>query len=130
MEEKTNTEKPVLNTNELAFERTILAENRTLMAWIRTSISMISFGFTIYKFFHEINQAASPSPHFFTPRKVGMVMIGFGLLALIWGLTEHMAVTRKLKDNYPGVQKSKSAWLAVLVLLFGLVLFFGVLFRQ
>ena len=27
-----------------------MAADRTLMAWIRTTLSMISFGFTIYKF--------------------------------------------------------------------------------
>ena len=34
----------------LAVDRTRLAHERTLMAWIRTATSMISFGFTIYKF--------------------------------------------------------------------------------
>ncbi len=41
-------EKP--DSNELAVERTIMAAERTLMSWTRTSISLISFGFTIYKF--------------------------------------------------------------------------------
>ena len=35
----------------LAVERSVMAAERTLMAWIRTAISMIGFGFTIYKFF-------------------------------------------------------------------------------
>ena len=35
----------------LAADRTWLADERTLMAWIRTATSLISFGFTIYKFF-------------------------------------------------------------------------------
>ena len=35
----------------LAVDRTALAHERTLMAWIRTAASLISFGFTIYKFF-------------------------------------------------------------------------------
>ena len=34
----------------LALERTRLAAERSLMAWVRTALSMISFGFTIYKF--------------------------------------------------------------------------------
>ena len=34
----------------LALERTAIAAKRTLMAWVRTSISMIGFGFSIYKF--------------------------------------------------------------------------------
>jgi putative membrane protein len=45
--------KPTLSNIDLAFERTMLAYERTLMAWIRTAISLISFGFTIYKFFQE-----------------------------------------------------------------------------
>ena len=36
---------------DLAYQRTIIAAERTLMAWIRTALSMIGFGFTIYKFF-------------------------------------------------------------------------------
>ena len=39
------------DATQLALDRTWLAHERTLMAWIRTSVSMISFGFTIYKFF-------------------------------------------------------------------------------
>ena len=42
---------------ELALKRTLLAHQRTLMAWIRTSASMISFGFTIYKFFEYLTTA-------------------------------------------------------------------------
>ncbi len=36
----------------LALDRTALAHERTLMAWVQTAVSLISFGFTIYKFFH------------------------------------------------------------------------------
>ena len=36
---------------DLAVERSVMAAERTLMAWIRTALSMIGFGFTIYKFF-------------------------------------------------------------------------------
>jgi putative membrane protein len=34
---------------DLAVDRTVMAAGRTLMAWVRTALSMISFGFTIYK---------------------------------------------------------------------------------
>jgi putative membrane protein len=121
--------KPVLSNTDLAFERTMLAENRTLMAWIRTAISMISFGFTIYKFFQEMSKG-SASHRLLTPRIVGMLMISFGLLALVWGLAEHHAMFKKLKKSYPGIERSNTTLLAVLVLLFGLFLLSGVLFRQ
>jgi putative membrane protein len=45
----TPTVKP--DATELAVDRTWLAYERTLMAWVRTATSMISFGFSIYKFF-------------------------------------------------------------------------------
>lgn len=46
--------------------RTIMAADRTLMAWLRTSLSMLSFGFTIYKVLDTAAQkdmiAATNSP--------------------------------------------------------------------
>jgi uncharacterized membrane protein YidH (DUF202 family) len=38
-------------SDDLSIKRTRLSYDRTLMAWIRTATSLISFGFTIYKFF-------------------------------------------------------------------------------
>jgi putative membrane protein len=121
--------KTALSNTDLAFERTMLAENRTLMAWIRTAISMISFGFTIYKFFQEATKTGD-TRRFFTPRLVGMIMISFGLLALLWGLAEHRAMVKKLKKSYPGLERSNTSLLAILIILFGLALFLGALFRQ
>jgi uncharacterized membrane protein YidH (DUF202 family) len=44
-------------STQLAAERTRLAYERTLMAWVRTGTSLITFGFTIYKFFEEFRKA-------------------------------------------------------------------------
>jgi putative membrane protein len=127
MADQDTTTEPVLSNTDLAFERTILAESRTLMAWIRTSISLVSFGFTIYKFFHE---TAADVHRLLTPRKVGMLMIGIGILALVWGMMEHRDTIKKLKKSYPGLKPSRTAWLAILILLFGIILFLGALFKQ
>ena len=40
-----------LSSDDMARMRTLMAADRTLMAWVRTALSMISFGFTIFKFF-------------------------------------------------------------------------------
>jgi len=128
--EKNTTEEPVMNSNDLAFERTILGEKRTLMAWIRTGISLISFGFTIYKFFQEASTKTGIAHRLLSPRKVGMIMIVLGQLALLWGLMDHNEMMKKLKKSYSGAEESRSKWLAMLVLLFGVVMFLGVLFRQ
>ncbi len=47
-EPKTSSELATQRTN-LAVKRTLMGADRTLMAWVRTALSMISFGFTIYK---------------------------------------------------------------------------------
>ncbi|HEV8507183.1 MAG TPA: DUF202 domain-containing protein [Chitinophagaceae bacterium] len=122
--------KPTLSNTDLAFERTALAYERTLMAWIRTAISLISFGFTIYKFFQEWRKTEQPVQTFFTPRIVGMVMILFGLLGLLFASIQHYTAIKKLKKDCPNVQRSLSSVLAILILMFGLALFLGALFRQ
>jgi len=130
MEKNTEVNNDMLSSTDLAFERTVLAYERTLMAWVRTSISMISFGFTIYKFFEETGRTEAGQHRLMTPRIVGMIMIGFGLLSLILAQVQHQVAIRKLKLSYPAVQKSLSTIIGILVLLFGLTLFFGALFRQ
>jgi len=121
---------PTLSNTDLAFERTMLAHERTLMAWVRTAVSMISFGFTIYKFFQEWRKTEGAVQSIFTPRIVGMVMIMFGLLGLLFAQIQHHTAVKKLKQDYPRVQKSLSSVLAILILVFGLALFLAALFRQ
>ena len=105
-DQKNNADDQVLSNTDLAFERTVLAENRTLMAWVRTAISLISFGFTIYKFFQEHTQA---SHRFLTPRRVGMIMILFGLLVILI-IVESAALKRGVaEDGKRGYKKLKTA---------------------
>ena len=122
--------KPTLSNTDLAFQRTMLAYERTLMAWIRTAISLISFGFTIYKFFQEWRKSEQPVQSVFTPRIVGMMMILFGLIGLLFAEIQHVSAIKKLRRDYPKVERSLSSVLAVLILMFGLALFLAVLFRQ
>jgi inner membrane protein YidH len=127
-EEKTGT--MTISNTDLAMERTALAHERTLMAWIRTSVSLISFGFTIYKFFEEWNRNPNATKTLLTPREVGMLMIGFGLIALLLAQIQHRSAVKKLKKLYPTIQISVSGVLSILILIFGLMLFLGALFRQ
>jgi len=122
--------KPALSNTDLAFERTALAYERTLMAWIRTAISLISFGFTIYKFFQEWRKTEEPVQSIFTPRIVGMIMILFGFIGLLFASVQHYTAIKKLKRDYPNVQRSLSSVLAILILIFGLALFLAALFKQ
>ena len=130
IEEKNSQAHTALSNTDLAFERTLLAYERTLMAWIRTGVSLISFGFTLYKVFEEWRKTEQPVQSLFTPRIVGMIMILFGLLGLLFAEIQHYRAIKKLRMDYPKAQRSLSSVLAILILMFGLALFLGVLFRQ
>ena len=45
-------------STKLSYDRTRLAYENTMMAWVRTATSLITFGFSIYKFFSVISNMA------------------------------------------------------------------------
>ena len=114
---------------DLSFQRTALSYERTLMSWVRTAISLISFGFTIYKFFEEVYKGETHA-RLLSPRKVGMIMMLFGFIGLLFAQIQHSIAYKRLKAEYPQIQQSLSSVLSVLILIFGLILFLAALFRQ
>lgn len=117
----------------LALQRTIIAAERTLMAWIRTALSMIGFGFTIYKFFQylpeEIAAGNIPRPH--APRNLAMALIALGTLALVAAAWQHWNILKGIgvPPHKRGIQ-SISFVVAFFVVLIGVVTFYGVLMRS
>lgn len=66
------------------------------MAWVRTATSLISFGFTIYKFFQYLQEQQGPlRERAFGPRQYATLMIVIGLLALVFATFQHR---RDMKD--------------------------------
>jgi len=86
--EKSATELAVERT-DLATERTLMAADRSLMAWIRTALSMISFGFTIYKLLQGFEAAGTNLGQASSPRFMGMFLTGLGTMAMIFGTVEY-----------------------------------------
>lgn len=112
---------------DLAVERTLLAHERTLMAWVRTATSLISFGFTIYKFFDYLVQSkqAVASASAFGPREFAMALIGIGLVALVLAIVEHQRSRAAILALGGDVRRSLAQVMAVLVAglgVFGLLL--------
>jgi putative membrane protein len=105
---------------------------RTLMAWIRTSLSLISFGFTIFKFLEAIkDKGGGGEMRQNAPRNLGLFLIflGMGLLVLaIYQFQKAMATVQEYSPTKP--QFSISLIGAIGVLLAGLFtilnIFFGV----
>ena len=108
----------------LAVDRSRLAHERTLMAWIRTATSMISFGFTIYKFLEA--QPARERQFTFVERILnartfGMIMITVGLFGLFFAALENHRELGDLRARYgeARIPRSNSMRVAILVAIFG-----------
>lgn len=114
----------------LAYDRTRLAYDRTMMAWVRTATSLISFGFTIYKFFQIEIGKGEPSNHLIGPREFALMMIGIGLLSLLMATIQHRQDRNVLRAMNPEVPRSMAAVLAGLIALLGIVAFVAVIFQQ
>jgi putative membrane protein len=118
------------DATRLALERTRLAYERTLMAWTRTAIALISFGFTIYKFFQYLREERqAPDADFLGPRGFALLMIGIGLTALVFATVEHRESMKALRGSYGPVPYSIASVVAGLIALLGVAGLLSVLLQ-
>jgi putative membrane protein len=122
---------PMDVTTRLAYERTFLAFERTLMAWIRTASSLITFGFSIYKFFQLERGAGKdfPSAQVIGPRDFSMMLIVIGLLSLVTATIQHRRQREALKKECPYAPPSTAGLVAGVISVLGLLAIFAVIFR-
>ena len=115
----------------LAVDRTRLAYERTLMAWVRTAASMISFGFTIYKYFQfEFNGRPFKEGDIVGPRGFAIIMISIGVLALLLSTIQHRNSLQGLRAEYGGqVPLSLATLVASLFSVLGLIALVTVILR-
>jgi putative membrane protein len=117
-------------STDLAVDRTRLAHDRTLMAWVRTSASLISFGFTIYKFFEYMQDNRQPVPdRAFGPPEFALFLITIGLVALVLATIQHRHDLRVMRKHYAHVPYSLATIVGGLVAILGIVTFGAVIFR-
>lgn len=118
----------------LAFERTRMSVDRTLMANLRTSLSLVSFGFTIFSFFRllsgdDVIGDVIPEG---APARFGLALVLLGILVLAHGIWFDWATIRRIELDRqaqvsrgymdPGRPLSRSAIqvISLLLLLLGL----------
>jgi len=121
------------DSTDMAVLRTLMAADRSLMAWVRTGLSLITFGFTLYKFLEysreRLLETGSMLATVSGPKTVGLFMIGVGILCLILGTAENMAIVKGLHKRHDFKHNKYSLLMAGIILIFGIVLFLGVLLR-
>ena len=113
---------------DLATDRTMMAADRSLMAWIRTALSMISFGFTIYKVLQSLEATGKDLGHAGSPRTVGLFLVTMGTCAMVFGTIEYWTHLQSLRNyrDYPIWRPSFV--IALLMSSVGVLLFFAITF--
>jgi putative membrane protein len=113
----------------LAVLRTLMGADRSLMAWIRTALSMVGFGFTIYKFLQGYAAGGGSLGAAGEPRMVGLFLIGAGTVSIILGLLEYWQGARDL-SAYEDIPVWRPVFVIALVIaLFSVSLLGAVLLR-
>jgi putative membrane protein len=117
-----------LNT-DLAIERTLMAADRSLMAWVRTALSMISFGFTIYKVLEAMQQQGGMAAASQSPRNMGLFLTGLGTMAMVMGTIEYWLRLKAMQRDKSLRLMQPSFVMALIMSATGLFIFAGITFR-
>jgi putative membrane protein len=115
---------------DLGVMRTMMSADRTLMAWIRTSLSMLSFGYTIYKLLNEVQVLEKAAIADSAPRNAGLLLSTAGTAALILGIIEYAGTLRMLRQSHPFALMRPSLIMSLVMAFVGMALSFGIVTRM
>ena len=122
---------PALDTStELAFERTRNSYENTMMSWIRTATSLITFGFSIYKFFQIEAPSEKQQNYLIGPREFALALVSIGLISLLLATLENRQNIRRLGAQHAGKQRSLSVLVAALIAILGFLALLAMIFRE
>jgi inner membrane protein YidH len=117
------------SSTRLAVERTAMAAERTQMAWVRTATSLISFGFTFYKFFELELKGTTHTGGIIGPQGFASILICTGLFSLLLATLQHRHSMRSLQQSYGVVPRSVAGPVSFLVGGLGVLALIGVILR-
>jgi putative membrane protein len=122
---------PALDTSTiLAFDRTRASYERTMMSWVRTATSLITFGFSVYKFF-QIEVPTNTNAHrLIGPREFALALVIIGLVSLVLATLEYRQNIRFLDAQFGDTRRSLAVIMAALISLLGILALVLMLFRQ
>ena len=118
------------DSTRLALERTRESYENTMMSWIRTATSLITFGFSIYKFF-QIEAPNRPQQNrLIGPREFALALVSIGLFSLVLATLENRQKIRALDAQYAGKRRSLSVLVAALISILGVLALLAMIFRE
>jgi len=120
-------ETPPKLADVLATERTRMAADRTLMGWIRTALSMIGFGFTIFKFLESVESKETMRLH--SPRAAGLTLISIGVFSLVIACIQHWKYVKRLRSDQPYRPWDLGLVVAALIGFLGLAMIVSIILR-
>jgi putative membrane protein len=119
------------DATQLAIDRTRLAFERTTMAWVRTATSLITFGFSVYKFFH-IEPGKDVPDRLIGPREFALMMISIGIFSLVVATVQHWHSMQSLRAHAPHMKIHRSLAIVVgaLMSVLGVLALIAVILRR
>jgi putative membrane protein len=98
------------------------------MAWVRTALSMIGFGFTIFKFLHGLQEAGNlhlRRPE--EPRVIGLFLVALGTCSLLAGIVQYIQTLAHIAGSRPRL--GVAFYVACAVVALGAVVLVGLVSR-
>jgi putative membrane protein len=95
------------------------------MAWVRTSLSLLSFGFTIYKILKEVGGDKNINVAV-TPETAGLFLAGMGTLAMVMGTVDYWHTLRELNQDARFSFRRPQLVMATVMTMVGVGLFVGI----
>jgi len=113
---------PVMNT--------LMAADRTLMSWTRTSLSLLSFGFTIYKILEGFQDAGGKFVvRTDVPRNAGLFLTGMGTFAMVMGTIEYWQTLKVLRQQRIFGRPRPPLVMAIIMSVSGILLFVSIVWK-
>jgi len=118
------------DSTSVAFETMRASNERIMMAWISTATSLITFGFSIYKFFQIEAPGTGQKNRLIGPREFAFALVSIGLLSLLLATVEHHQSVRALSAQYGTKRYSLAGVVAALITILGICALLAMIFGQ
>ena len=93
-------------------------------------MSLITFGFAVYKFFQLELKLAGRENQRLGAREFALLMVGAGVFAMILGALDHWHNMRSIRKQDPSLPRSYAGVLAAFIVSLGVLALIAVILRQ